>query len=35
MMFVDEVGEVFDNEVLLNGELIFVFFGLVLVNFGV
>lgn len=34
-MLVEEVGEVFDNDVLLSGDLIFVFFGLVLVNFGV
>ena len=35
MMLVDEAGEAFDNEALLNGELTPVFFGSALANFGV
>ena len=35
MMLVDEAGEAFDNEALLNGELTPVFFWSALANFGV
>ena len=35
MMLVEEAGEEFDNDALLNGELTPVFFGSALANFGV
>ncbi|MFT2223769.1 peptide chain release factor 3, partial [Staphylococcus aureus] len=35
LMLVEEAGENFDNEALLNGELTPVFFGSALANFGV
>ena len=34
-MLVEEAGEKFDNEALLNGDLTPVFFGSALANFGV